>query len=98
MISRFIAVYGTFCKGVMLRDQLTEPLIQHMRVDLRGRNVGMSEQFLHRAQIGAVSEKMACKGVSQHVRRDEARGNSGPAGKGFEIPGENLTREMPVVG
>ena len=76
MISRFIAVYGTFCKGVMLRDQLTEPLIEHMRVDLSGGNVGMAEQFLHRAKVGAVGQKMACKGVPQHVRRDEAGGDS----------------------
>jgi hypothetical protein len=44
-----------------------------MGVDLRRRDVGMAEELLHRAQIGATLEEMAGKSVAENVRRD-ARG------------------------
>ena len=54
----------------MLLDQPSQPLLDDMGVDLRGRDVGVAEELLHRAQIGAVLQKMAGKGVAEHVRRD----------------------------
>ena len=46
-------------------------LVEHVRVDLRRRNVGVAEQLLYDAQIRPVLEKMTGEGVSQHVRADE---------------------------
>ena len=56
----------------MLRVQLLQPLARDVRVDLRGRDVGMAEQQLHDAQIGAVVEEVRRERVAQHVRRDRA--------------------------
>jgi hypothetical protein len=53
---------------VQIAHQAFEPLFDHMGVDLRGRNIGMSEQRLHDPQIRAVVQQMAGEGVAQHVR------------------------------
>ena len=39
-----------------------------MGIDLGGRDVGVTEQGLHDAQVRAVVQQMAGKGVAQHVR------------------------------
>ena len=39
-----------------------------MRVNLRGRNVGVAEHFLDDAQIGAVAEQMRGKAVPEQMR------------------------------
>ncbi len=44
-----------------------------MRVDRRRRDVGVSEQQLHDAQVGAVIEQMRRERVPQHVRRQCGR-------------------------
>src|SRR5512134_1688788 len=54
---------------VVLEDQLLQPLLQHVRIDLCGGDVGVAEQLLHRAQVGAAVEQMAGEGVAQHVGR-----------------------------
>ncbi len=38
------------------------------RVDLGGADIGVSEQFLHTAQVAAGLQYMAGKRVAQHVR------------------------------
>ena len=50
------------------------PLVEHMSVNLRRRNIGVAEQFLHDAQIGAVLQQMAGEGVAQSMRMNIARG------------------------
>ena len=47
-----------------------EPFVEDMGVNLGGRNVGMPQQCLHHAQVGAILQEMAGKGMSQHVRAD----------------------------
>ena len=54
--------------GVVLRVQLLEPFARHVRVDLRGRYVGVPEQQLHYAQIRAVIEQVGREGVPHRVR------------------------------
>ena len=54
---------------VVLEHQLLQPLFEHVRIDLRGRDIGMAQQLLHRAQVGAAIEQMAGEGVAQDVRR-----------------------------
>src|SRR5512146_2277621 len=47
-------------------------------VDLRGRNRGMAEQLLDRAQVGPTFQQVGGEAVPQRVRRD-ARGERGLA-------------------
>ena len=49
--------------------QRLQALARHVRVDLRGGDVGVAQQHLHHAQVGAVVEQMGGEGVAQHVRR-----------------------------
>ena len=74
------------------------PRIEHVGIDLRRRNIGMAEQFLHDAQIGAVLQKMAGEGVAQHMRADPRRGDPGLRGYGLEIAGKNLPAQMAAGG
>ena len=55
---------------MMLLDQPPQALLDDMGVDLRGRDVGVAKQLLHRAQIGAPLQQMAGKSVAQDMRRD----------------------------
>ena len=43
-------------------------LVEHMRVNLRRRNVGVAEQVLHHAKVGAVLQQMARERVAQYMR------------------------------
>ena len=61
-------LFRLFGKGVMRLNQLLQPFFKDMRIDLCRRNVGMSEEFLNYAKVGAVGKKMACKGVTHDVR------------------------------
>ena len=45
-----------------------QPLLIHMRVNLRRRNIGMPEHFLDDPQIGAVAEKMRRETVPEQMR------------------------------
>ena len=47
-------------------------------VNLRRRDIGMTEHCLDRAQVGPALEQMRRKGMPQHVRRDCFR-NTGAA-------------------
>ena len=40
-----------------------------MGIDLRGGDVGVAQHLLDAAQIGAMVEQMAGKGMAQHMRR-----------------------------
>src|SRR5688572_22225110 len=52
------------------------PLLQHMRINLRRRQIGMPEHQLNRAQVGAALEQMCRERVPQRVRA-EGRGETG---------------------
>ena len=53
----------------MLRVELLQALARDVRVDRRRGDVGVPEQKLHHAQIGAVVEQMRGEGVALRVRR-----------------------------
>jgi hypothetical protein len=53
---------------VVLLVQGLQPLARHMRVDLRGRDIGMAEEELHHSQVGPVIEQMRCESVTQRMR------------------------------
>ena len=58
-----IAASIVFRQRVQVAHQALEPFLQHMGVDLRGRDVGVAEQGLHHAQIGAVLQQMAGESI-----------------------------------
>ena len=62
----------------MLLDQAAQPLLDDMGIDLRRGDIGMPEQLLHRAKIGAALKEMAGESVAKDVR--ETRAGSSPAG------------------
>lgn len=54
--------------GMMFSMELFQPLARNVGIDLRGRNVGVAQQHLYDAQIGAMVEKMRSERVAQHMR------------------------------
>ena len=68
--------HGCSAARMVQRVQLLQPLARHVGVDRRRRDVGVAEQHLHRAQVGAVVEQVRREGVAQRVRR-ERRGDAG---------------------
>jgi hypothetical protein len=62
---------------MMLRVQILQPLARD-GCDGGGGDVGMPQQHLHRAQIGAVVEQVGGEGVAQRVRR-QRRADAGLA-------------------
>src|SRR4051794_36261330 len=65
-----------------------------MGIDLRRGDVGVAEQSLYHAQVGAVVQEMARERVSQHVRTHLRRAQSGGAGERLELAGEMLAGQM----
>src|SRR4029079_9028243 len=65
--------------GVVLRVQQLHALARHMGVNLRGRNIGVTKQHLHHAQVGAVVDEVRGEGVAQHVRRGVLAGHGARA-------------------
>ena len=78
----------------MLFDQASQPLLDDVGVDLRGRDVGVAEELLHSAQIGATLQEMAGKGVAENVRRDARRLDPGGESKRLQLLPEALAGEM----
>ena len=60
----------TGMKAVVDRPQ---PRLEHVRVDLRRRQVGVAEHHLDRPEIRAAVEQMRREGMPQHVRADVPR-------------------------
>ena len=81
-------------QGVMLLDKTPQALLDDMGVDLGGRDVGMAEQLLHRAEIGASLEQMAGEGVAEHVRRDPRRLDARAERERLQLLTETLSGEM----
>ena len=51
---------------------VAQTLAGDVRVNLRGADAGVAEQFLNHAQVRAVFQKMRGETMAQHVRRDVA--------------------------
>ena len=68
--------------------------IGDMSIDLRGGDAGMSEHGLHRADIGAIYQKIGCKGMAQGMRCDflgDAGANSVFFYHSFDAAGSKLS-------
>ena len=67
-----ITVEWLIGKRMMLADKFMQPFLKHMRIDLRGRNIGMAQQLLGHADISTtqiythVLEERLHKLVSEH--------------------------------
>src|SRR6185503_14811805 len=93
----YISSGSRFAQWMQIAHQALQPLLQHMRVDLRGRDVGVAEQRLHRAQVGAVLQQMACEGVAQDVGADLLRLETRLGGERFEVACEMLARQVTAL-
>src|SRR5581483_4636727 len=60
-----------------------QSLLVYVCIDLRGRNISVSEQFLNDAQIGTISQQVRGEAVSQKVRINVAF-KPGPPGMVFD--------------
>ena len=54
--------------GLLL--DLLQVLGRKVRIDLCGRKAGMTEHFLHTAQVRPTHEQIACKGVAHRMGRE----------------------------
>jgi hypothetical protein len=73
------------------------PLVEHMRIDLRRRNVGVPKQVLDDAKIRAVLQKVAGESVTQGMGTDVRGGEAGGDRDDFQFAREDLTREMAAL-
>ncbi len=71
---------------------LPQPGFEHVRVDLRRRQVGVAEHGLDRAQIRAALEQMRRERVPEHVRA-EVRADAGLAAVGLQELPESTARQ-----
>jgi hypothetical protein len=54
------------------------PTIQNMGIDHRGFDIGMTQKFLHRADVVAILEQMRCEGMAEGVTTDALGNVAGP--------------------
>src|SRR6516162_2054337 len=80
---------------MQVAHQALEALVEHVGVDLRGRDVGMAEQRLHNAEIGAVLQEMARKGMAQHMRAQALGAQAGGDGEIFQFACRVLSGQVP---
>ena len=83
-------------RGMRRVVDLGQVLEVELRVDLRGRDVGVAEQLLHRAQVAAGLQQVRGERVAQHVRvhvrrqaglqRQRASGASAPGWRVSRVP------------
>ncbi len=62
-----------------------------MRIDLRGRNVGMTQHFLDSCKPGSILQKVCRKGVPERMRRDNTKARPGGPSGVYMTP-DNLPR------
>ena len=79
---------------MQVAHQALEAFLDHMRINLGRRNIGVTEQRLHDAQIRAVMQQVRRECVTQHMRTDEARRETGCRRKFLEVAREMLPRQM----
>ena len=79
---------------MMVGNKRPHPLFQHMGVDLRCRNVGMTQKHLHSPEIGAIGKQMRGEGVAQHMRRYRRRIEAGRRHNGLQLAGKGLAGQV----
>ena len=75
-----------------LTDQRLHSFVQNVRINLRGRDIGMAEHLLKGAQIGTMGKQVAAERKGGHPRSRRARCSNARAWSGrswrFEAPHE----------
>lgn len=66
-----------------------------MRVDLRRRYIGVSQDLLQHAEVRAAREHMGGKGVAQRVRMESRQPHLAPVALAYDV--NTLTRQTPAV-
>ena len=66
-----------------------------MRVDLRGRNIGMTQNLLQHAQVGTAREHVGGKGVAQGVGMESHQSHLTPIALAYRMHG--LARQATPV-
>src|SRR5258708_6520626 len=84
------------CTRMELLVHLLEPGSGYVRVDLRRRDVAVSQHHLHAAQVGAVFEQVCGEGVTKDVRGDVTSDSSLPRVTNDLHP-EGLTGHRPAA-
>src|SRR4051812_34590541 len=79
---------------MVLQVHLFKAVCIHVRVDLRGGDVGMAQKLLHDAQIGAAGEQMGGEGMPKRVRVNVA--NPRPPGHAADKLPEHDPRHRPA--
>ena len=79
---------------MQVAHQALQPLLDYMGIDLRSRDIGVAEQRLHDAQIGAVMQEVAGEGVAQHVRGDQPRREARCGRQLLQVARKMLSGEM----
>ena len=82
---------------MQVAHQAFQPFLQHVGIDLRGRDVGVAEQRLHDAQVGAVVQQVAGEGVAQHVRAHLLGAQPGAGRERLQFAREMLAGEVAAV-
>ncbi len=79
---------------MMLLMQLTQPLGGDVRINLRGREIAVSQQHLYDTQVGAAVQQMGGEDVPQHVRRQFFTVNARQHGVMLDAVPEGLARHL----
>ena len=79
---------------VMLLDKASQPLLDDVGIDLRGRDIGMAQELLHRTQISSPLQQMTGKGMTENMRRDARRLDACGDGKRLQLLAEALAGQM----
>ena len=79
--------------------QLAAAAIGYVRVELRGREIGMAEHFLNTSQVGAALEEVCREGMPEKVGVNPPRLEPGPLGEPTEdqegaCPGEGAAARV----
>src|SRR6478735_1329739 len=81
-------------QGVVLLDKAPQSLLDDMGVDLRGRDICMTQKLLHGAQIRPPLQQMTGKSMAQHMRRNPRRLDASGKRECLQLLAEALPRQM----
>ena len=83
------------CQRVGRQVNLGQLRTIDMRVDLRRRYIGVSQDLLQHAKVRAAREHMGGKGVAQRVRMESHQPHLAPIALTYGV--NTLTRQTPAV-
>ena len=90
-----VVIMAILWSGMMGRIQCAQALLDHVRIDLGGGNIGVAKHLLQCAQICATRQQMASEGMAKAVRRDRRAIETGGGRQPLEFEREMLPGEMP---